>query len=447
MRALWQTIRMEREAWKRFFFALGGLTLAFLAAVYSTVARQSGSELATFVLASLALLLAGIVGLVTVPYLARRVAIARLRDVIDFELTRGGMAYLGLVLVVAIAALNTGNNLLFIVVAAMLAAIVVSGMASLGVLRGLELDVILPVNVFAGTPVAARLALRNQRHLLPSFSIAVIRPRARGSRRLRLRRTTFHFPWWRPPEQQWFHMRDLDMRLEPKVQPGEDTIFDGVVYFPYLPAHSTTSATLQLNFRHRGRYRQETFALSTRFPFAFLKKTRRIDLVRELIVYPSVDAIEACLEVLPMIAGEREAFVRGRGCDLYRIREYQPQDPRRHVDWKATAKTGELRVREYAREDERKLRIVFDNPAPGRLTGEQYESGVSLAASLAWHFSTEDTDLSFAAPGYGGSPGIHDFLRYLALVQPEPGASVLEELPVTGDFNLILTTRSRDSIP
>jgi hypothetical protein len=317
----------------------------------------------------------------------------------------------------------------------------------LGVLRGLELDVILPANVFAYTPAPARLTLRNRRRFLPSFSVAVTKPDLRGGRRLRIRRTMFAFPWWRPPEKQWFHLRDLDLRLESKVKPGEDEIFAGAIYFPYLPAHSITSATMQLNFRHRGRYRQETFALATRFPFAFLKKARRVDLARELIVYPPVDALDASPEVAPMIAGEREAFVRGRGYDLYRIREYQPQDPRRHVDWKATAKTGELKVREYAREDERKLRVVFDNPAPGRLTEEQYESGVAMAASLAWHFSTEDTDLSFAAPGYGGSGNVYDFLRYLALVQPEAGSSVLDELAVTGDFNLILTTRSQDSIP
>ena len=44
-----------------------------------------------------------------------------------------------------------------------------------------------------------------------------------------------------------------------------------------------------------------------------------------------------------------------------------PEDSARHVDWKATARTGTLKVREFSREDERKLRIVFDNSAPGML--------------------------------------------------------------------------------
>ena len=96
-------------------------------------------------------------------------------------------------------------------------------------------------------------------------------------------------------------------------------------------------------------------------------KTRRINLAREIIVYPVVEPTDQFLEVLPMVTGEFESFVRGRGYDLYRIREYMPEDSARHVDWKATARTGNLKVREFSREDERKLRIIFDNPAPGAL--------------------------------------------------------------------------------
>ena len=68
---------LEREALIRFFAALLALTLAFGAALFSTVTRDAGNVIGTAVLASVALLLAGWVALTTVPYLARRVAIAR----------------------------------------------------------------------------------------------------------------------------------------------------------------------------------------------------------------------------------------------------------------------------------------------------------------------------------------------------------------------------------
>src|SRR5579862_9997290 len=111
------------EIWVRFFLAIVGLALAFAAALFSTVSRESGNLWATLILASAALLLAVIVGLTTVPYLARRAAAARIRDALDYEITGVGITYILMVLLIGIAALNTGNNLLYIIVAAMLAAI------------------------------------------------------------------------------------------------------------------------------------------------------------------------------------------------------------------------------------------------------------------------------------------------------------------------------------
>jgi uncharacterized protein (DUF58 family) len=365
--------------------------------------------------------------------------------------TREGLVYLAVVLMIGVAALNTGNNLLFIVVSAMLAAVVVSGIASAAILRSLELDVGLPEHVFAGEAVLGRITLKNRRRVLPSFSVNVVPPRShRAHRRLRWEHSIFVFPSKAPPEKQWVHVPDLSLHLvaEEETAPG---IFNGRAYFPYVPARATVSRELELDFARRGRYVQDGFGLSTRFPFSFLVKTRRVQLAREIVVYPSVQPTDELFEVLPMITGEFEAFVRGRGHDLYRIREYLPEDSARHVDWKASARTGSLKVREFTREDERKLRVVFDNPAEGVVDAAAYERGIALAASLAWHFAGENTELSFAAPGYPGANDIYEFLRYLALVAPRPAEeapkSLLDELHASDDYNVILTTRPRGSIP
>src|SRR5579863_5406907 len=98
------------EVWVRFLLAIVGLTLAFGAALFSTVSREAGNFWATLLLASAALLLAVIVGLTTVPYLARRVAGARIRDAFDYDVTRVGIVYVAIVMVIGIAALNTGNR-------------------------------------------------------------------------------------------------------------------------------------------------------------------------------------------------------------------------------------------------------------------------------------------------------------------------------------------------
>ncbi len=448
---MFKTFHIEREAWIRFLVALAGLTLAFAAAIFSTVTRQAGNVLATAVFASAALLMAGLVGLTTVPYLARRVALHRVREAFDYDVTREGLVYLAIVLVIGVAALNTGNNLLFIVVSAMLAAILVSGVASAAILRRLELDMGLPEHVFAGESVQGRMTLHNVRRLLPAFSVSVVPPKGRrGHKRLKWERSVFVYPSRAPRDKQWVHVPDLSLRLVAEEE-RVPSIFSGQVYFPYLPPRATVSRDLELEFARRGRYVQDGFGLSTRFPFSFLVKTRRVSLAREVVVYPSVQPTDEMLEVLPMITGEFEAFIRGRGHDLYRIREYVPEDLARHVDWKASARTGSLKVREFTREDERKLRVVFDNPPESVVQEPAYERGVALAASLGWHFAGENTDLSFVAPGFHGANDIYDFLRYLALVGPRPAAeapkSVLDQLEVTDDYNVIMTARPRGSIP
>ena len=433
------------QVWVRFLVAIVGLMLAFAAALFSTVARESGNVWTTVILASAALLLAIMVGLTTVPYLARKVVAARVRDAMDYEVTRAGLIYIGITVVIGIAAINTGNNLLYIVVAALLSAILVSGIASALVLRHLELDVHLPEHVFAGRPLLTRLLLRNLSAWLPSFSIRVVPSKRKALKRWRWEPYTFGVPRNRPPESQW--VRVPDRRLRRVLENPEKPILQQTVYFPFLAAGQELRADLEMNFPGRGCYREKDFGLATRFPFAFLMKTRRLALAREVIVYPVVEPSREFLDVLPMVTGEFAAFVRGRGNDLYRIREYMPEDSARHVDWKATARTGALKVREFSREDERKLRIVFDNPLPGVLDPTLYERAVHLAASLGWHFHHEDVEISFVAPGLEPTPDVFAFLRYLALVEAQEATSVFDRLRASEDYNLIVTARDRSQLP
>jgi len=455
-----------------------GLGLAFAAALFSSVSRDAGNLWATVILSSASLVLATLVGLVTVPYLARRVAVERLRESFDFDVTRAGVVYVLVTLLIGIAALNTGNNLLYIIVAAMLAAILVSGIVSAWVLRWLELDIRLPEHVFAGRVVAGRIVLRNPRRFLPSFSVRIVSTRKKKttSKQWQWEAATFAFPFNRPADQQWLRLPDRRLRRVTVIPPPPG-ILQGMAYFPFIPPQTESSADLELRFEQRGRYREDSFGLATRFPFAFLTKTRHVSLSREVLVYPRIEPAEEAFEILPLVRGEWESFVRGNGADLYRIREYMPEDSARHVDWKATAKSGSLKVREFAREDDHRLCIVFDNPAPGLISERSYEKAVDLAASLAWHFSTRgEAEVSFLVPGHGRTRDLHDFLAWLAVIQPggigpevkqhgvnQPGVNqrrtvepdsagrrdVLREmgLGASDDYNVVVTARLRDSLP
>ena len=199
-----------------------------------------------------------------------------------------------------------------------------------------------------------------------------------------------------------------------------------MIYFPYLPPGADVTADLELCFDRRGRYQESSFGVATRFPFAFLTKTKDVPLESEILIYPPIEPPDELFEILPLVRGEWESFVRGRGSDLYRIREYMPEDSARHVDWKATAKSGSLKVREFSREDERKLCIVFDNPAAEEISGPAYEQAVNLAASLAWHFSSHDAEVSFMVPGHGRLNDLHAI----------PGATGRDQAPEKdADYN------------
>jgi uncharacterized protein (DUF58 family) len=432
-------------AWLRFLLAAIGLTLAFAAAIFSTAARDTGNVIATVVLAVIALLLALVVGLGVVPYLARQVGARRLREALDFEVTKAGVLYAVVVLLIGVAALNTGNNLLYIVVAAMLAAIAVSGMASSLCLRGLELDLKIPDHIFAGTEITATVIVRNPRRWLPSLSVSAVPiEKAKPHNSWRLVATTFPVPPWRPPERQWLQLPDRKLR---RVTVGEPSgVFHESAYFPLILPKAQLQAEVKLNFKRRGRY-QERFSLSTRFPFAFLVKTRRVALARDVLVYPELASSQDVVELLPVLSGKLEAYLRGRGADLYRIREYLPEDSARHVDWKATAKSGSLKVREFSREDERRLRLVFDNPAPGTMSATSYERMVSVAASLAWRLTQERVFLSFASQEYEGAGDVYGFLEHMAAIAPHLGPSVLETLHSSTDYSVVFTAEKRGTIP
>jgi len=424
---------VDRGPWRRFFWALGGLALALLLALYATGLRQVGRYATAGALAAMALLLAGVIAAYAVPYLARRTTLRRWMVRIDYEFTREGAVYLLLVVAIIIAALNTGNNLLFIILACLLAGIVASGILSRIVLSDVELELALPEHLFAGHPVESKITLRNQKRLFPSFSLTVSAASAGGSK---------------------------DSR---RPAPSTPEILDRPVYFPFLPRRSSATERVEMTFPRRGRYTQGAFRLSTKFPFGLLRKSREMPAGQEIVVLPSVQPADEFHEILPRLAGEMESFIQGRGHDLYAIRDYQVTDIARHVDWKATAKAGQLKVREYTREEERRVTLVFDARLPETSPAvlARFEKAVALAASLAWHFCEVGLPMRFVTQGFesGVEPvraAIYPILESLALVEPiEPtnvGSAIVDtffERLAAGDggFNVVFTSAPRASIP
>jgi uncharacterized protein (DUF58 family) len=434
--------RIDWAGWRSFTISVLALGCALLLALYSSVAAEDGRTWLAALSALSALAVSGWVAITVVPVLARRTPLRWLAYRMDYRVTREGVVYLAGIFVVALAALNTGNNLLFMTLACLLAGILVSGIISQMVLSGVELRLDLPEHIFAGQPVLALAELVNHKQMLPSFSLRLVGTPRSGSRRNA-----------RPASPD----ASTDAKSNREAQRAGE-ILTTPVYFPYLPAQQKIRQAVELVFPHRGIYRQDSIGLQTRFPFGFLEKTRQVESRMQAVAYPSVAPSEEFYEILPLVTGELESFVRGRGHDLYSIREYQTSDSARHVDWKASARTGSLQVREFAREDERRVLLVLDPaiPAEGKSRESReaiFERGVALCASLAWHFYEINSVLAFRSGAFETSMApageiIYEILRHLASAVPadsdRSAIGALVDMPQT--FKIILTAQPRGSI-
>src|SRR3990172_2285078 len=87
--------------------------------------------------------------------------------------TKEGIIFLTLTLFVGFAALNTGNNLLYLVFGMMLSFIAASGIISMINLSGIEVKAITPEDVFALTPTPLKFSVRNLKSLIPSYTLTI----------------------------------------------------------------------------------------------------------------------------------------------------------------------------------------------------------------------------------------------------------------------------------
>lgn len=417
---------------------LAGLGTALL----TVFARQQQEARLATIAAIASLVIVALIMLLVVPPLMRSARLEVTRLDLPLELTTGGVIFSGIFVIVAFAAWNTGNNLLFLVFSLLASTLFVAWMAARASLRDLVVSARFPDHIFAGEPAPVIVTLRNTKRLLPSFSILVEargptepEPGARKRRRARLR----------------FVKRTL-------------------AYFMYVPHRAAAEQRVEQLFEKRGHVLITGFELSTRFPFGFFRRRRRLrarDV--DIIVYPKPQPASDELHLLPMNAGRLASFRRGAGHDLLSLRDYQPQDDLRHIDWKATARARQLIVREFTAEDERRVTIALDTrPMSGmdeQTFMERFERGVTVAASLVAHFIEERAEVRLMLGAEAGRYGsqtehLYECLKRLALVKPdgdverddERAANAFAETDLSqaasdGNYAILLTTAAPGSIP
>jgi uncharacterized protein (DUF58 family) len=433
-----QSFRAWRNAILGTVLVLAGLGTAFV----TMLARRAEDPGLATVAAIASLVIVLLILILVLPPLARsaREEVSRL----DFplEITAGGAIYLGILAIVAFAAWNTGNNLLFLIFSVLASALFVAWAAARAGLRDIVVSARFPDHIFAGEPAPVIVTLQNKKRFLPSFSILV---EARG-----------------PINKGELNKRGQQARLRYSKR--------ALAYFMYVPHRAGAEQRVEQTFPKRGHVLITGFELSTRFPFAFFRRRRRLrarDV--DIIVYPKLEPASDELHLLPMNAGRLTSMRRGAGHDLLSLRDYQAQDDLRHMDWKATARAHRLIVREFSAEDERRITIALDtrrssHEGEAEFT-ERFERGVTLAASLVAHFVEERAEVRLVLGAEEGRYGVgrehlYDCLRRLALVVPrdapeerardatgremaDPSAPAVAD----GNYCILLTTAAPGSIP
>ncbi|MBH25404.1 MAG: DUF58 domain-containing protein [Myxococcales bacterium] len=236
------------------------------------------------------------------------------------KFTQIGKYFTGMTLLIGFGAINTGNNLLYLLLGMMLTLIVISGILSEAVIKELRVARRFPNRIFANNPTPVEVVVENLKPRVPSFSIQVV---------------------------------DRLVGLDKESRPA--------VYLMRLDPKDTTRTAYRYAFPRRGRWQVEGYEIATRFPFDLFRKSRDIDEPTSVVVYPTPIEPPGLMSLANLPDGDVNKSKPGRGIDFYGIRDYRAGDDARDVHWKLTARRGQLVVREYEQEQNRAVTLCFVN--------------------------------------------------------------------------------------
>ena len=291
--------------------------------------------------------------------------------------TRFGTFYVLFSIGVGAAAINTGNNLLYLILGILLGFIVISGFLSDSSLWGIGTEWHPIGSLYAG--VKAAFECRASKGWFPGVAVMI--------------------------ESRW--------RGLPAVS----------AFVPWIPARGNTSLRFALTPKHRGYLTLESCHYSTRFPFGLFEKSHTWSMDEKWVVYPHVDHLpDHFLERLGQEASPHAVNRQGLGSVPLMLRPYRSGDALRQVDWKTSAKRQRLIVKEMEEEASQGDLFIL-NAWPTSYGERETENLISFIASLMFTAYERGRPFGLAAPGRLFHPEysrlqLHRIFEFLALVEP-----------------------------
>ncbi|MCB9666902.1 MAG: DUF58 domain-containing protein [Myxococcales bacterium] len=279
-----------------------------------------------------------------------------------WRLTTEGKVFIAIACIVGLAAVNTGNNLVYLVFGLMLTLMLLSGLLSEFTLRGVSVTRVLPPYIYARLPALMQIALRNHKRWLSSYSLKV-------------------------------------------SEAEQGTSAQAPVYFGWLGPHSTQRQGYAVVFERRGPSKRLGLWLTSSFPFGLVEKSQFIPSALEHLVFPEPRAPLRYHRRPFAVAHERVwAAGPGQGDEIVGIREYQRGDAASSIHWRRSASLGALVTRERSAQDEDMLSITIDThcqDGQNKQWFQRFEDQISQATGLIIQAMREGNTVEVVTPGAG----------------------------------------------
>ncbi|MDP9191191.1 MAG: DUF58 domain-containing protein [Acidobacteriota bacterium] len=268
------------------------------------------------------------------------------------RLTKVGSTYIMATVILAISAINTGNNAIYIAVTLMLGCLLLSGIASKSGLKHLSVEILNIEEAWAGRPAEGSLRIRNDSRI--------------------------------------WNVRDVVLVSEALAAP---------VLVPLAARRREVTVTAAFLFPRRGLAHVSAIDSYTRYPFGFVLKKRRLRVSSDVIVYPRILSDDQSHDRFRAVFGEDSPAGRpGAGNEVHAFREYARGDSLRQVHWKKSASLGRWIMKQPEADTARSLHIVVDPYKPRGVTDDTFEEMISEAATLLHGALRDGLDVTLALP-------------------------------------------------